>query len=54
MMRLPDLDVCGPDNEDARNTHIFDARALAPSGRVGLYFTAGNGTDPVRVYQILD
>lgn len=40
--------------DPARNTHIFDARALAPSGRVGLYFTAGNGTDPVRVYQILD
>lgn len=38
----------------ARNTRIQDARALAPPGAAGLYFTTGNGSDPARLYRILD
>jgi hypothetical protein len=40
--------------DPAHNTHFLDAKALAPAGGAGLHFTAGNGTDPVRVYRILD
>lgn len=33
---------------------LLDAHALSPGGVAGLYFTAGNGSDPARLYGVPD
>jgi len=35
-------------------THFLDAKALAPGGAAGLYFTVGNGVEPARLYFVPD